>query len=281
MSPLKVSQNTVTIITVVFNGVKYIEETILSVIGQTYQEIEYIIIDGGSKDGTTDIIKKYEKHIQYWCSEPDKGVYDAMNKGIDKATGKWINFMNAGDYFYSADSVSQIFSTNDDMDQYAIVYGDAEFRLNNLSYIIKATSNSISDEFMPFSHQASFVKSEIAKKTKFDLSYRIAADTAFSLRLIREGYTFRHYPVIVCSYDANEGLSVKNEILRSKELVTMQAKLNGADPNTSYFKKYMRNAYIKQYMRMVIPAFIWNKMRERKIKKSYDYRFVNDRHKKV
>jgi len=268
---VKVSRNTITIITVVLNGIKYIEKTILSVIDQTYKDIEYIIIDGGSKDGTVDIIKKYEKHIHYWCSEPDSGVYDAMNKGIDRATGSWINFMNAGDHFYSPDSVSQIFSSNEDLDQYAILYGDAEFRLNSLSYIIKAQSNTISDEFMPFSHQASFVRSDIAKATKFDLSYKIAADTAFSLKLIRQGYQFKHLPVIVCSYDASEGLSVKNEILRSKELVDMQEKLNGADPKTPYFKKYIRNAYIKQYMRMIIPAFIWNKMRERKIKKSYDY----------
>ena len=270
------SENKITVITVVFNGKKYIEQTILSVINQSYANIEYIIIDGGSTDGTVDIIQKYSDHIHYWSSEPDKGVYDAMNKGIDHATGKWINFMNAGDYFYSPDSVLQMFSAEDDIDKYAIVYGDAEFRLNKLSYIIEARENSESNEFMPFSHQASFVRSDIAKKTKFDLSYKIAADTAFSLRLIREGSQFKHIPVVVCSYDAQEGLSVKNEIRRSKELVTMQEKLNGADPNTPYFKKYIRDAYIKQYIRKLIPSFIWNKMRENKIKKNYDYKYLDD-----
>jgi glycosyltransferase involved in cell wall biosynthesis len=274
--PSNNSENKITVITVVFNGQKYIEQTILSVINQSYANIEYIIIDGGSTDGTVDIIQKYSDHIHYWCSEPDKGVYDAMNKGIDHATGKWINFMNAGDYFYSPDSILQMFSTDDDIEKYAIIYGDAEFRLNRLSYIIEARENSESNEFMPFSHQASFVRSDIAKKTKFDLSYKIAADTAFSLRLIREGYQFKHFPVIVCSYDAQEGLSVKNEIRRSKELVTMQEKLNGADPNTPYFKKYIRDAYIKQYIRRLIPSFIWNKMRENKIKKNYDYKYLND-----
>ena len=265
----------VTVITVVFNGRRYIEQTIASVINQSYNNIEYIIIDGGSTDGTIDIIKKYSDRIHYWKSEPDKGVYDAMNKGIDAATGDWINFMNAGDYFYSTESVSQIFSTDENIDKYAIIYGDAEFRLNKIAYIVEASENSQSNEFMPFSHQASFVKSDIAKATKFDLEYKITADTAFSLRLICEGYEFRHLRVVVCSYDAYEGLSVKNEIRRSKELVLMQEKLNGADPTTAYFKAYIRNAYIKQYIRMLTPSCIWSKLRERKIKKSYKYKYIN------
>ena len=93
----------ISIITVVYNGEKYLEETIQSVINQTYDNVEYIIIDGGSTDGTIEIIKKYEENINYWVSEKDSGIYDAMNKGIKIANGKWINFMNAGDIFYDND----------------------------------------------------------------------------------------------------------------------------------------------------------------------------------
>src|SRR5476649_2919376 len=85
-----------TVITIVLNGVNILERTILSVINQSYVSIEYIIIDGGSTDGSLDIIKKYESNIDHWISEPDKGLYDAMNKGIKMAKGEWINFMNAG-----------------------------------------------------------------------------------------------------------------------------------------------------------------------------------------
>lgn len=85
------------VITVCYNAVNVLESTINSILLQNYKNIEYIIIDGGSSDGTLDIIRKYEDRIHYWISEPDNGIYDAMNKGIRLAGGRWINFMNAGD----------------------------------------------------------------------------------------------------------------------------------------------------------------------------------------
>lgn len=100
----------ITVITVVYNGIDYIEDTILSVINQDYSNIEYIIIDGKSDDGTMDIVEKYATKISYWVSESDNGIYDAMNKGIKVATGDWIIFMNCGDYFFSSDIITQVFS---------------------------------------------------------------------------------------------------------------------------------------------------------------------------
>jgi glycosyltransferase involved in cell wall biosynthesis len=87
------------VITVVFNSASFLEYTILSVIRQDFVDFEYIIIDGGSTDETIDLIKKHEDRIDFWISEPDKGIYDAMNKGVDLARGEWLNFMNAGDRF--------------------------------------------------------------------------------------------------------------------------------------------------------------------------------------
>ena len=120
----------ITIITVCYNAISTIEDTIKSVLSQTYENLEYIIIDGGSIDGTIDIIKKYEKQISYWQSEPDKGVYDAMNKGIKLSTGEWINFMNAGDSFYNTEvlqSLNLYFSDS----QTDIIYGDTCIEINN------------------------------------------------------------------------------------------------------------------------------------------------------
>lgn len=99
----------ISIITVVYNGEEFLEETILSVINQSYKNIEYIIIDGGSTDGTINIIKKYEDKITYWVSEKDKGISDAFNKGIRVAKGEYLNFQGDGDGFYSKDALEKVF----------------------------------------------------------------------------------------------------------------------------------------------------------------------------
>jgi len=101
----------ITVITVCFNAEKELEATMLSVLNQSFESYEYLIIDGGSKDHTVDIIKKYEDnpHVR-WISEPDKGIYDAMNKGIRMAKGEWLNMMNAGDRFASNDVLEKVFA---------------------------------------------------------------------------------------------------------------------------------------------------------------------------
>lgn len=262
------SQDKISVVTVTYNALSIIEETIKSVLAQTYSNLEYIIIDGGSTDGTVELIKKYEDQISVFISEPDKGIYDAMNKGIDKATGRWINFMNAGDHFYSPTSVSDIFENAEDYSSYAAVYGDAEYRLKSFSYIRQGYECD-SDHFMPFSHQAAFARADIAKTNKFNLKYKIAADTEFFLRLNRERYLLKHVSVVVCSYDASVGISMNSEVKHAKEFVDMQIEY-GAPKDSPYFKKYIRDSYIRQYMRRLIPHFIWEKMRENKIKKQSD-----------
>lgn len=118
----------ISVVTVCYNAADTIEKTMLSVLNQTYHDIEYIIIDGGSTDGTVEIIRKYADRIAYWVSEPDKGIYDAMNKGIKVATGEWINFMNAGDSFVNSNVLDRLMNFHKDG---LILYGNI-IRIFNL-----------------------------------------------------------------------------------------------------------------------------------------------------
>ncbi len=162
----------ITVITVVFNDEKYLEETLLSVINQTYESIEYIIIDGGSTDGTVELIKKYESQIHYWVSEPDKGIYDAMNKGIERAKGDWINFMNSGDMFFDKSVVEQLIRNLDG----TFTYGHT-LQFDENGFVREALgSNALHIKNAPYCHQSLFTKAHYLKCNQFDSSYQIASD---------------------------------------------------------------------------------------------------------
>jgi len=123
----------VTIITIVYNRSKYLAQTIESILSQSYNNVEYILIDGGSTDGTLDIIRKYEYAIDYWVSEPDSGISDAFNKGLTASTGRWINFMNCADRFASADSIQNfVANVHDKAD---VIFGKANV-INNKGKIL-------------------------------------------------------------------------------------------------------------------------------------------------
>nr|WP_198001791.1 glycosyltransferase family 2 protein [Sulfurihydrogenibium yellowstonense] len=179
----------ITVITVVYNGAKYLEDTIKSVINQTYPNVEYIIIDGGSTDGTIDIIKKYEDYIDYWVSEPDRGIYDAMNKGIDLVTGEWINFMNAGDKFFNDNTIFFIYQNVKSFDSnYDIVYGkagviDEKRELVSIQGLNERESFRKLKKYMSIPHQSTFYRLEFFKKIgKYDDNLKLAGDYEILLR---------------------------------------------------------------------------------------------------
>ena len=146
----------ITVITVVFNAAELIEATILSVLEQSCDSIEYIVIDGGSSDGTLDIIRRYDHAIDYWASEPDNGIYDAMNKGLSLASGQWVNFMNAGDSFSEKTTVQDVFSEISDPAQYDCIYSDTLFNCRSGFKLI-----SCDIEKRRFIHQSIIYKKEL------------------------------------------------------------------------------------------------------------------------
>lgn len=200
----------ISIITVSFNALHTIEQTIESVINQTYKNIEYIIIDGASTDGTTDIIKKYSDIISYWVSEPDNGVYYAMNKGIDVASGEYIFFLGSDDVLVSRDIIEKavdylVVDTTIDMLSGQVWVVDEELCLQ------KKFTNSFSDEDIfngkNIPHQGLFVKSAIMKKEKFDISYQIASDYDFILKCFYSDNVKIKKIDLMISFYSNGGMS--------------------------------------------------------------------------
>lgn len=216
-------QPLISVVTVSYNAVSTIEETICSVINQTYSNIEYIIIDGGSTDGTVDIIKKYADKIAYWVSEPDKGIYDAMNKGIDVATGEWINFMNSGDTFYSNNIIEKVVEQL--TAEIAVVYGDVMLKYSWGNVLKKALPINIMNEKFPFSHQSCFINIIPMKMLKYDTSFMICADYNFFYKLYYEKKsTFLHIDHTVSVFEAEQGISSVNYLTMKIEDGRIQKK---------------------------------------------------------
>lgn len=249
----------VSIVTVVYNNVSETEKTILSVLDQTYENIEYIIIDGGSTDGTVDIIKKYDKRISYWISEPDKGIYDAMNKGIDKTSGEWINFMNAGDSFYNDTVVEDIFiSFNDNPD---IIYGDTALCYEWVNVITAPLDLSEIQESMPLCHQSIFVRNSLMKKYKFNTHYKVSADYDFLLKVYNDRYNFKYIPLCISSFDYTEGVSKRNRALLRAE----SAKIAGKKFDYKWKYKLFVNTITYSLMSLIYKLMPKKKLQKRKL----------------
>ncbi len=200
------------IITVNLNGADGLEKTIKSVIAQTFQDYEFIIIDGGSTDNSIDIIKKYEKHITYWISEPDGGIYSGMNKGLRKAKGDYVNFMNGGDCFHSPEVLEILFSldTNDDIIT-GMHYGSPHPNIGEEGVTLLSLITGAID------HQASLIKRELALRHPYDEKYKIVSDWKFFIEaLILDNCSFYYTKIIVVDVDMN-GISNTNIKLDRQE----------------------------------------------------------------
>lgn len=178
----------ISIITVTYNAEEIIENTILSIINQTYEPIEYIIIDGGSTDNTVSIIKKYHEKIDFWSSELDSGIYNAMNKGIKYASGVWINFMNAGDILVKNNVIASIFDQPITSD---IIYGNTLVSNKETGKkIIVEAGDATEKNPMPFCHQSVFVRTDILKQNLFDERYKICSDKDFFFKIYKQSPSY-------------------------------------------------------------------------------------------
>jgi len=212
----------ISIVTVVFNGAETLEETIQSVINQTYDNIEYIIIDGGSTDGTIDIIKKYEDRINYWISESDSGIYDAMNKGIQCAQGEYLFFLNSDDVFIQSNM--KVLFEKIMLSRYDIIHGNIFIKESKIIIkpLSKKKSNSIGNIEPWLMQPASFIKKNVYNRIgNFDTKFKISGDTDLLIRVIKHNFN-DYYINLPFTIFSNSGISGK--LIFNKEHLYLRKK---------------------------------------------------------
>lgn len=220
------------VITIVYNNVRDIERTLLSVINQSYANIEYIVIDGASNDGTLDILKKYESHISMLVSEKDKGIYDAMNKGLALASGDYVLFMNSGDEIFDSNTVQHIFEQEEDADIY---YGETEMYDENWNSLgqrrHKAPKQFTWKDFkygMSISHQAIYIRKSLTEP--YDLTYQLSSDIDWILKAAKKAKKIVNVNAYVAKYLVG-GMSKKKHRQSLKERFSIFSKHYGLIPN--------------------------------------------------
>lgn len=198
----------VTIITVCRNHAQELERTIRSVESQTWQEKEYLVIDGASTDDSLDVIKAHEASITRWVSEPDQGIYDAMNKGVKMAQGEWVIFMNAGDTFAGDDTLQKVFSLSTShsslLQDADVIYGDVI-----KGEVVKKAEAPRNAHRMFYCHQSAFVRTSCLREFPFDIRHRMSADFKQVKQLYLSGKRFRQLDFPVANFDT-QGVSNKN-----------------------------------------------------------------------
>lgn len=234
----------VSIITISYNNLVGLKDTYRSIHQQTFNDYEWIVIDGGSTDGTKDFLQEHDSEIAFWCSEPDKGVYNAQNKGTKHARGEYSIYMNSGDSFYADDVLEQIFKKDIDADiiygSWMLIFEDGKTKVGrapeaaDLAYFY--------DDNM--CHQSMLIKTEAVRNRPYDESFRIYADWEEWLALYMQGKTFQRIDTIVCNFVVG-GISTGDN---ASEKLKAERKAEIKRINERYYDKTLQKT-----MKRVVP----------------------------
>ena len=237
------------IITINLNNKEGLKKTIQSVRSQSFKNYEFIIIDGESTDGSIDLIKEYSNNINYWVSEKDTGIYEAMNKGTNVAKGEYCNFMNSGDIFYDSNVLESVFKKNHYHD---IIIGKAKTN-HRIIYPPKNPSFLFFFNIQPLNHQAAFIKKQLLNKYPYDeTNYKIVSDWKFFIdAFIADNCSFLPINEFIVKFD-DQGIG---SIDPEKNLIEQKKVLNSfTHPRIleDYEKfKYLDNRFIKLILPMI------------------------------
>ena len=205
------------IITINYNNNEGLRKTIRSVLSQSFQDYEWIVIDGGSTDGSKELLEQYKESFAYWVSESDRGIYHAMNKGIAQAHGEYCQFLNSGDYFIDGDVLSKVFSC----ELVDVNYGDQWCMKDNKVVEHRTYPEQIHLPYLfaaPLGHQASFFRTALVKDHLYKEQYTISADRAFFLELYVAGARFKHLSIPIVYFDTDGiGSNEKTKAERRKQ----------------------------------------------------------------
>jgi glycosyltransferase involved in cell wall biosynthesis len=238
----------VSVITVCFNAEASLEKTLLSVLNQTYAPIQYIVIDGGSIDSTPEILKQYGAQLDVCLSEPDKGVYDAMNKGVKLAKGDWVIFLNAGDAFIDANVISRIFTGYSD--NASLIVGAVRLSNGDIFYPKQMTRLRLSYS-MPFCHQGMFYRRSLFERHAFDIHYKSIADNEHLFRLFDDRVIVKYIDQVVAYYD-EPGISAQHffQSWRDKFVVVVKHMPAFVPATLAVFVKALLGKIIKNLIRL-------------------------------
>jgi putative colanic acid biosynthesis glycosyltransferase len=248
-----------TIVTVVFNDPVGLERTIISVINQTYKGIEFIIIDGGSSDGTIETIKKYEGDIDFFISEKDRGIYDAMNKGIKYSNGDFIIFMNAGDIFASDDVLYRVF--NKIAEKEVAYFGRALMLGEKLRWTLppQEISDALridawSRKYLPI-HQSIFFPRSFYICHQYDENFKITGDSEYKLRYLKTNKKFIFVDIEICHFSLG-GISNKSDDLATA-MSMFKEKINIVNLYYSGLDRIIKNFFgITYFIKFVIRTML-------------------------
>lgn len=218
------------IVTINLNNREGLERTMKSVFSQSFFHlINYIIIDGGSTDGSKELIEQYQHNLHYWCSEPDTGIFNAFNKAIDHLTGDYVLFLNSGDYLHSDTTIEEIY---DKLDA-DIVYGDEMmFKYTNMAMVNYTNIRPVQEQLSEYPdvltdgffrrsalpHQSTFIRVSLQKQHKYDENCVIAGDWKLTREAIMEnGATYKHIPMIISHYGLDGISARKNDVFAQEK----------------------------------------------------------------
>lgn len=238
----------ISVITIVRNDVSHIEQTMLSVLGQNYADIEYIVIDGGSTDGTVDVIRRFADRISYWVSEADGGIYPAMNKGLKKASGEWVNYMNSGDTFANDHVLMDIFgdggtlaTLNSQLSSMPWVIGGNTVNVYPDGRIEEhhAESPEVIPYRLPFSHQASFVRIQpdtfcFGEQFRFSADYKLFYDLYYAYG----SSAFLIVDLPIAKYRQEDSLTM--DLQNKKKIKREYLKIQSAHKSFQWWKEYLK-----------------------------------------